>query len=154
MTWPEVEARLVSLPRDQVVAFAADAARRVLDVIAADAGHYGTEAAEWRAALDQTVRTAERFAAGMPVTRFALDVAAETARCVAAALARLTQERGPGPHREQGELAAAAAAFAADAARASTDRRAATCAIQAARAADAIDGGDEPAAEVVAGLAE
>ncbi len=134
------------MPRDQVVTFAADAARRVVDVIAADTGHYGPEAAEWRAALDQTVRAAERFAAGMPVTRFALDLAAETARCVAAALTRLTQERGPGPHREQGELAAAAAAFAADAARASTDRRAATCAMQAARAAAAARGEDEPGA--------
>src|SRR4051794_15621849 len=141
-TWSEVERALAALPRPAVAAVAARAARGALPAVAALGAAYGGEARGGVGACDEALRVVEAFARGGPVTRFALAVAAATARTAAEATALAARERGPSPLVEAAELVYAAVAFAADAARAGTDARAAALAMQAARAA--AGGGDVP----------
>ncbi len=139
--WPTLEAALLKMPRREVVSLAARAAERVAPVLAQAADHYGPEAFEWLHALTATIRTAQRYSAGEPVTRFALDLASDAARCAANAMASAAQTLGPAACHEACEDAIAAAAFAADAARAKSPAHAAGRAMQACRAA-----GDVPPA--------
>jgi hypothetical protein len=141
-TWPEVERELAALPRQTVAEVVARAARGALPAVAALEATYGAEAREWSAACDGALRVVEAFARGEPATRFALALAAATARTAAEATALAARERGPSPLVEDAELAYAAVAFAADAARAGSEARAASLAMQAARAA--AGGGDVP----------
>lgn len=142
LTWPEVEAALAEFPRAQQAAFAARAARRIGPCVLQLEPAYGSEAREWLAALDTVLDAVELFALGKPISRFGLDLAAEIARGTATATANMARLKGHSPLIEDAELAYAAAAFAADCARASDDRRAATFAMQAARAA--VAGGPVP----------
>ena len=87
--------------------------------------------------------TVEGFADELPVSRFRLAVAAETARRAAAATADAARRIGPSPLIEAAELAYAAVAFAADACRTESPTRAAGLAMQACRAA--AGGGPVPA---------
>ena len=139
--WPTLEVAFLKLPRREVVNLAARAAERVAPVLAQAADHYGPEAFEWLRALSATIRTAQRYAAGEPVTRFTLDLASDAARCAANAMAVAAQTLGPASCHGACEDAIAAAAFAADAARAKSPGHAAGRAMQACRAA-----GDVPPA--------
>lgn len=136
--WPKLEAEFARLPRREVVNLAARAAERLAPVLAQAADHYGPEAFEWLHAVAATVRTARRYAAGEPVTRFALDLASDAARCAANAMAGAAQLLGPAAAHEACENAMAAAAFAADCARAKSPAQAAQRAVQAVRVAGAV----------------
>ncbi|OWK45261.1 hypothetical protein [Fimbriiglobus ruber] len=144
--WPDVERLLAALPRPAVVAFAARSARRVAPVILRLEAQYGDVALEWLNAVAAAIRVADAFARGEPVTDFTLQLAADVARGTASATANAARARGPSPLIEEAEMAYAAAAFAADAARAPTPARAATLAMQAARAAG--NGGAVPPEQV------
>jgi len=133
--WPRLEADLLKLPRREVIHLAARAAERIAPVLARAADHYGPEAFEWLHAVLATVRTAQRYAAGEPVTRFTLDLAADAARCAANAMAGSAQLLGPAACHAACEDAVAAAAFAADSARAKSPAQAAQRAMQAIRLA-------------------
>ncbi len=135
MTWPEVERRFAAVPRPELAAVTAHGARAALPAVAALEAVYGPEAREWAAACAASLVTVEAFADGLPVSRFKLAVAAETARCAAAATAEAARRHGPSPLIEAAELAYAAVAFAADACRAESPLRAAALAMQACRAA-------------------
>lgn len=148
-TWPEVERALFALPRQAVAAFAARAARRATPAIPRLAERYGPEAMEWLSAIERVLIVVEAFAEGEPVTRFALDIAADVARCAATATANAARAVGPSPLIEGAELAYAAAAFAADAARAATPERAASFST---RAATMAAGGGDPTPEQLADL--
>ena len=139
-SWPQVETLLAPMPRRAVAAFAVRAARRIAPVIAQTSEHYGPEAFEWINAVEATIRTVEAYCRGEAISRFTLDLASDVARCAANSMASATQLLGPSSHMEAAELAYAAAAFAADCARAKNPSRAATLAVQAARAA--ADGND------------
>jgi hypothetical protein len=134
---PSWETSLSGLSRRAVAAFAARAARRVAPLVATAAGPYGPEAWEWLHATAATIRTVETFAAGRPVSRFTLDLAAELPRAAANAVAAAARRGGPSPAVELAEVAFAVAAFAADAARADLPQRAARLAAQAATTAAA-----------------
>jgi hypothetical protein len=142
-TWADVERTLANLPRTAVAIFASRAARRSLSAIAKLEAKYGPEAQEWFSAIDAVLGVVERFAGGAPVSRFTLDLAADVARSTANATANAARTLGPSPLVEDAELAYAAAAFAADAARATSDTRAASMAMQSARAT--ASGGAVPA---------
>ena len=141
-TWSDVERVLNEVPRRSQAMFAARAARRVGPVALLLEPLYGPEAREWLAALNTALVAVERFAAGESVSRFGLDLAAEIARATATATASAARIKGPSSRVEAAEMAYAAVAFAADCARTSDDRRAATLAMQSARAAS--NGGDIP----------
>lgn len=141
--WAEVERTLKGLPRSAVAGIAARAARGALPAVAALESAYGPDAREWATACERAVEVVEAFARAEPATRFALALAAASARTAAEATVAAARERGPSPLIEAAELAYAAVAFAADAARAANDVRAASLAMQAIRAAAA--GGDVPA---------
>jgi hypothetical protein len=145
MTWPEVERRFATLPRPELAVTVAASARSAIPSISALEAVYGPEAREWASACAASVATVEGFADGLPVSRFRLAVAAETARCAAAATADAARRNGPSPLVEAAELAYAAVAFAADACRAESPTRAAGLAMQACRAAA---GGDPPPADL------
>ncbi len=142
-TWADVERAFATVPRPELAAIAAKAARSALPAVAALEAVYGPEAREWASACATTVATVDGFADGLPVSRFRLAVAAETARCAAAATADAARRVGPSPLVEAAELAYAAVAFAADACRAESPVRAAGLAMQACRAA--AGGGPVPA---------
>lgn len=135
MTWAEVEQRFIVLPRPALAAVVAKAAGDALPAVAALETVYGPEVREWVTACRSAVVTIEGFAEGLPVSRFKLALAAETARCAAAATADAARRHGPSQLIEPAELAYAAVAFAADACRADSPTRAATLAMQACRAA-------------------
>jgi hypothetical protein len=145
-SWSDVEHLLTKLPRRALAEFAARSARHVLPLIADLEPKYGLEALEWLAATEATIRTVAAFARGEPVTRFALDLAADAARCAANATANAARALGPSPLVEGAELAYAAAAYAADSARAATDARAAAFAVKAAQMS--ANGGDVTAEQV------
>ncbi len=134
-TWPEVERHFANVPRPELAAVTARSARAVLPAVAALEAVYGPEAREWATACAAAVLAVEGFADGLPVSRFKLAVAAETARCAAAATADAARRHGPSQLIEAAELAYAAVAFAADACRAESPARAAGLAMQACRAA-------------------
>ena len=142
-TWADVERAFAAVPRPELAAAVARSAREVLPAVAALEGGYGPEARGWAAACVAAVVAVEGFADGLPVSRFKLAVAAETARCAAAATADAARRHGPSPLVEAAELAYAAVAFAADACRAEGAGRAAGLAMQACRAA--AGGGPVPA---------
>lgn len=142
-TWADVERTLAGLPRLAVATFAGRAARRSISAVAKLEAKYGPEAREWLSAIDAVLGVVERFARGAPVSRFTLDLAADVARSTANATANAARTLGPSPLVEDAELAYAAAAFAADAARAASDTRAASMAMQSARAT--ASGGAVPA---------
>ena len=142
-SWSDVEQALTGVPRHSQAAFAARAARRIGPVVLLMEPLYGPETREWLAALNTALDAVEHFAAGEAVSRFNLDLAAEIARATATATANAARLKGPSSHMEDAEMAYAAVAFAADCARTSDDRRAATLAMQSARAA--AKGGEVPA---------
>jgi aminopeptidase N len=134
-TWPDVERALAGLPRPAVAGVAARAARGAVPAVAALEAVYGPEAREWAAACVAALVAVEAVADDLPVSRFKLLLAAETARCAAAATADAARRVGPSPLVEAAEFAYAAVAFAADACRAESPARAASLAMQACRAA-------------------
>ena len=142
MTWPEVETALADLPPAAVARVTLRAARRLMPAFTLDAAHYGPVTGEWLQALNESLNLLET-----PATPFKLMVGAEVARLVAADLARASRERGPGPHRESAEMAAAAVAFALDAARFPAKSAALTL-----KSLQASCEGEEPTPELVADL--
>lgn len=136
-TWAELERLFAGADRRRVAAVAWRAAERVAPVIARAADVYGPEALEWLNAIRAVLRTVEKFAEGVPVSRFTLDLAADIARGTAASAANVVRLTGPSKAAEDAELAFAAAAFAADVGRSPNAQRAAVFAVQGVRAADA-----------------
>ncbi|MGL6075398.1 MAG: hypothetical protein ACRC8S_14675 [Fimbriiglobus sp.] len=89
---------------------------------------YGPESAEWVECLRGCVSTLAAFAAGESVSRFRLDLCAESARCCATAMANVAQMMGQSVGHEAAEFTIAAIAFTADCARAKTPEKAANLA--------------------------
>ena len=137
MNWTELERGFTGADRRRVAAVTWRAAKRIAPVIARVADEYGPEALEWFNAIACSLGVTERYVTGLPVTRFTLDLAADTARTAATAGANAARLLGPSRAAEDAELAFASTAFAADVCRAHSPQRAAMFAVQGLRAADA-----------------